>query len=250
MEQVYRPKQGPRIAAVDCTFVGKRGRHTEGLDLFYNGTSGKGQRGLEGSVIAIIDVDQGTGYALSSQQTEAGFSQKAQAQKATSQIPIETLTEQDPNAVVPTQSPSAAPAFPGPNRMDFYLGPLAESQSYFPQDIRSVVADVFYSKFKSVNGVVGLGLRAIGKLRVDANLKVLYTGIQKPKGRRRQFDGKLDCSDLSRFEFVQDLDKTNKLYTALVYSVSLKRKIRLVYLLKQKDHKRSFVLLFSTDLKI
>jgi hypothetical protein len=79
---------------------------------------------------------------------------------------------------------------------------------------------------------------------------VLYTGVQKPKGRRRQFDGKLDCADLSRFEFVQDLDKTTKLYTALVYSVSLKREIRLVYLLKDKDHKRSYVLLFSTDLEI
>jgi Transposase DDE domain len=113
-----------------------------------------------------------------------------------------------------------------------------------------VVADAFDSKFKWVNGVVGLGFHAIGKLRADANLKLLYTGGQKPKGRRREYDGKLDCSDLSRFEFVQDLDKHTKLYTALVYSVSLKRKIRLVYLLKQKDQKRSFVLLFSTDLEI
>jgi hypothetical protein len=250
IEQVRNPKPGPRIAAVDCTFVRKSGRHTEGLDLFYNGTSGKAQRGLEWSVIAVIDVDQGTGYALSSQQTEAGLSQKAQAKKATSQIPIETPTEQDPKAVTPKQSPSAAPALPGPNRMDFYLGHLAEAQAYLPQDIRYVVTDAFYSKFKWINGVVGLGLHAIGKLRADANLKVLYTGVQKSKGRRRKYDGKLDCSDLSRFEFVQDLDKTTKLYTAVVYSVSLKRDIRLAYLLKEKDHKRSYVLLFSTDLEI
>jgi hypothetical protein len=250
IEQVHRPQQGTRIAAVDCTFVGKSGRHTAGLDLFYNGTSSKAQRGLEWSVIAVIDVDQGTGYTLSSQQTEAGLSQKAQAKQAASQIPIATPTKQKPKAVAPTQSPSAAPALPGPNRMDFYLGHLAESQSYLPQDIRYVVADAFYSKFKWVNGVVGLGLHAIGKLRADANLKMLYAGVQKPKGRRRQFDGKLDCADLSHFEFVQDLDKTTKLYTALVYSVSLKREIRLVYLLKDKDHKRSYVFLFSTDLEI
>lgn len=248
--QVYGPKQGPRIAAVDCTFVGKSGRHTSGLDSFYNSTIAKAQRGLEWSVIAVIDVNQGTGYTLSSQQTEAGLSQKKQAKQAASQIPIETPTPQEPKVVAPTQPPTAAPKIPCPNRMDFYLGHLAESQSYFPQDIRYVVADAFYSKFKWVNGVVGLGLHAIGKLRADANLKVLYTGIQKPKGRRRQFDGKLNCADLSRFEFVQDLDKTTKLYTAVVYSVSLKRKVRLVYLLKDKDHKRSYVLLFSTDLEI
>jgi hypothetical protein len=247
IEQVHRSKQGPRIAAVDCTFVGKSGRHTVGLDLFYNGTAGKAQRGLEWSVIAVIDVDQCTGYTLSSQQTEAGLSQTVQAKKATSQIPLETPR---PKAVSPTQSLKLSPTLARPNRMDFYLGHLAESQSYLPQDIRYVVADAFYSKFKWVNGVVGLGLHAIGKLRTDANLKVLYTGVQKSKGRRRNYDGKLDCSDLSRFELVQDLDKTTKLYTALVYSVSLKRKIRLVYLLKQKDHKRSYVLLFSTDLEI
>jgi DDE superfamily endonuclease len=250
IEQIHRPKQGPRIAAVDCTFVSKSGRHTSGLDLFYSSTISKAQRGLEWSVIAIIDVDQGTGYTLSSQQTEAGLSQTAQAKTATSQIPIETPTPQDPKAVTPTQTLTTAPPLPSPNRMDFYLGHLAESQSYLPQDVRYVVADAFYSKFKWVNGVVGLGLHAIGKLRADANLKVLYTGVQKPKGRRRQFDGKLDCSDLSRFEFVQDLDKTTKLYTTSVYSVSLKRNIRLVYLLKKKDHKRSFILLFSTDLEI
>jgi DDE superfamily endonuclease len=251
IEQVYRPKQGPRIAAVDCTFVGKSGRHTAGLDLFYNGTAGKAQRGLEWSVIAVIDVDQGTGYTLSSQQTEAGLSQKGQAQKAASQTPIETPTKQESKAVDMTTQPlTTTPAFPCPNRMDFYLGHLAESQSYFPQDIRYVVADAFYSKVKWVNGVVGLGLHAIGKLRVDANLKVLYTGVQKPKGRRRHYDGKLDCSDLSLFEFIQELDKTTKLYTALVYSVALKRKIRLVYLLKVKDHKRSYILLFCTDLEI
>lgn len=250
IEQVRRPNQGPRVVAVDCTFVGKSGRHTAGLDSFYNSTIAKAQRGLEWSVIAVIDVDQGTGYTLSSQQTESGLSQKAQAKKAASPILIEMPTLQEPTVVVPTQPPNAAPKIPCPNRMDFYLGHLAETQSYLPQDIRYVVADAFYSKFKWVNGVVGLGLHAIGKLRADANLKVLYTGIQKPKGRRRQYGEKLDCSNLSQFEFVQDLDKTTKLYTALVYSVSLKRKIRLVYLLKDKDHKRSYVLLFSTDLEI
>jgi hypothetical protein len=102
----------------------------------------------------------------------------------------------------------------------------------------------------SMDGIVGLGLHAIGKLRADANLKVLYTGPQKSKGRRCKYDGKLDCSDLSRFEFVRDLDKHTKLYTTVVFSVSLKRNIRLAYLLKQKDHKRSYVLLFSTDLEI
>jgi hypothetical protein len=40
------------------------------------------------------------------------------------------------------------------------------------------------------------------------------------------------------------------LYTAVVWSVSLKRKIRLAYLLKEHQGRRSYVVLFSTDLDI
>ena len=250
IEQIRNPKTGTRIAAVDCTFVRKSGRHTEGLDSFYNGTTGKAQRGLEWSVVAVIDVEQGTGYALSAQQTQAGLSVKAQAKKAKLPPDIEKHNETDAKTIPEVISVKKSQELAYINRMDFYLGHLAECQSYLPKDIRYVAADAFYSKFKWVNGIVGLGLHAIGKLRADANLKVLYTGSQKPKGRRRKYDGKLDCADLSRFEFVQDLDKHTKLYTAVVYSASLKRKIRLVYLLKQKDLKSSYVLLFSTDLEI
>lgn len=250
IEQVRSPKTGTRIAAVDCTFVRKSGRHTEGLDSFYNGTIGKAERGLEWSVVAVIDVEQGTGYALSAQQTQAGLSVKAQAKKAKLSPDIEKHNQTDTKIIPEVIAVSKPQELPCTNRMDFYLGHLAECQSYLPKDIRYVAADAFYSKFKWVNGIVGLGLHAIGKLRADANLKVLYTGPQKSKGRRRKYDGKLDCSDLSRFEFVRDLDKHNKLYTAVVYSVSLRRNIRLAYLLKEKDHKRSYVLLFSTDLAI
>jgi DDE superfamily endonuclease len=250
IEQVHSSKTVTRIAAVDCTFVRKSGRHTEGLDSFYNGTKGKAERGLEWSVVAVIDVEQGTGYALSAQQTEAGLSVKAQAKQAKLQADIEKHNETDAQTIPNVPAVSKSPKLPCATRMDFYLGHLAECQSYLPEDIRYVAADAFYSKFKWVNGIVDLGLHAIGKLRTDANLKVLYTGSQKPKGRRRKYDGKLDCSDLSHLEFVRDLDKHTKLYTSVVYSVSLKRNIKLAYLLKEIDHKRSYVLLFSTDLEI
>jgi Transposase DDE domain len=250
IEQVRRPKTGTRIAAVDCTFVHKSGRHTEGLDSFYNGTPGKAQRGLEWSVIAVIDVEQGTGYALSAQQTEAGLSVEAQAKKVKVPPDLEKRNQTDTQTIPPALAVSKPQELPRTTRMDFYLGHLAECQSYLPEDIGYIATDAFYSKFKWVNGIVELGLHAIGKLRADANLKVLYTGPQKRKGRRRKYDGKLDCSELSRFEFVRDLDKHTKLYTAVAYSVSLKRDIKLAYLFKEKDCKWSYVLLFSTDLEI
>lgn len=40
------------------------------------------------------------------------------------------------------------------------------------------------------------------------------------------------------------------LYTAVVWSVSLKRKVRLAYLLKEDNARRRYVVLFCTDIEI
>ncbi|NER84877.1 MAG: IS4 family transposase, partial [Leptolyngbya sp. SIO1D8] len=70
IEQVRRD-QSPQIALVDCTFLEKSGRHTYGLDWFYNGKTQRAEKGLELSVIAIVDVAQNTGYLLSVCWTES-----------------------------------------------------------------------------------------------------------------------------------------------------------------------------------
>jgi hypothetical protein len=49
---------------------------------------------------------------------------------------------------------------------------------------------------------------------------------------------------------VKRLEDGVYLYTAVVWSVSLKRKVRLAYLLKEDQGRRSYVVLFSTDLEI
>ncbi len=68
--------------------------------------------------------------------------------------------------------------------------------------------------------MVQLKLQAIGKLRRDAQLKFLYDGPQKPRGRHRRYDDKVDLTDPSRFAFVQPLDDDVQLLTAVVWSVS------------------------------
>lgn len=222
IEQVS-PATHRRIAVVDCTFVEKTGRHTHGLDWFFNGKTQRAERGLEWSVVAIVDVDQKTGYTLSAQQTEAGLS------AAGAKLPAET---------------SAG------NRVDFYLGHLAYCQSYFPEGVRYVAADGFYSKLKWVEGLRRLQLHAIGKLRQDANLRFLYHGPQKQRGRPRLYGDKVDFTDPSRLEWVSTVAGGVKLYTAVVHSVNFKCSIRLVYLLKEHQGQRCYVLLFSTDVEI
>lgn len=223
IEQV-RHDQSAQIAVVDCTFLEKSGRHSYGLDWFYNGKTQRAEKGLELSVVAIVDMEQNTGYPLSAQQTEAGLSR-----------PAETTVDTD----------SATG-----NRIDFYLGHLAYCTMSFPAWIRYVVADGFYSKYKWVTGVVQLGFHASGKLRCDADLKFLYDGPYQGRGARRKYDGKVNLKDHRRFQWVECLEDGVYLYTAVVWSVSLKRKVRLAYLLKEDKGRRSYGVLFSTDLEI
>ncbi|PSN75826.1 IS4 family transposase, partial [filamentous cyanobacterium CCP4] len=104
--------------------------------------------------------------------------------------------------------------------------------------------------YKWVTGVVQLGFEAIGKLRCDADLKFLYDGPYCGRGTPRRYDGKVDLTDHRRFEVVERLADGVYLYTAVVWSVSLKRKVRLAYLLKEHQGRRSYVVLFSTDTEI
>lgn len=211
------------ILAVDCTFNAKSGKQTAGLDWFYNGRNQRSEKGLEWSTIAVVDVEKNTAYALSAQQTEAGLSQtKAQEHGRAEQR----------------------------NRVDFYLGHLAYSQTYFPPGIKHVVGDAFYSKKKWVKGLRGLDLHCVGKLRRDANLKFFYHGKQKPRGRKRLYDGKVDLSDTARLHLCKTLKDGTKILTADVWAVTFQQPIRLVYLLQENAAQRRYALLFSTDVNL
>ena len=65
------------------------------------------------------------------------------------------------------------------------------------------MADNYYYHSKFWEAVRELNLNFIGKLKVDANLRYLYTDEQKKLEAPRKYDGKVDCHDLSRLKFVR-----------------------------------------------
>ena len=99
--------------------------------------------------------------------------------------------------------------------------------------------------------VVSLNLHALTKLRSDADCVLLYTGPHpKRRGARRKYAGKVNFQDLSRFEDLGPREDAPHLhlYTAVVWPKTLKRRLRLVGLLNQKDPaKPRFIVLGSTD---
>jgi hypothetical protein len=147
-------------------------------------------------------------------------------------------------------------------RVKGYLEQLKTAHAHLPTAVKYLAADSFYSKKSVVDGVVALDLHLVSKLRIDkegvwgkfppahfrADLRYCYTGEQKPKGAPRKYDGKVDLSDLSRLVFGGELANGTKMYSQVVWHVSLKRKIRIVYLVDQRNpDKQRVALLFSTD---
>lgn len=172
------------------------------------------ETGLEVSVVSVIDVETEQGYALSVEQTYAQ---------------------------------SSLPEF---SRMEQYLYHLDCVRSDLPKDVEYLAVDGAYAKASFVSGAVNLKLHVISKLRCDANLQFLYTGIQKRRGRPRKYAGKVDLGDLSRFTFVLTVQPDVDLYTAVVFHVSLKRSIRVAYLVNRRHSTRvRTCLLFSTNVE-
>ena len=199
------------IAATDCSFTPKSGKHTEGLGMFYNSVRGKAEKGLEISTLAVVNVTENTAYNLSTRQTPA--------------------TNKDDES-----------------RVDCYLEHLKQDRYALPPQIRYLVTDGYYSKKKYIDGVAALDLHQIGKLRHDANLRWLYQGEQKPRGRKRRYDGKVKFDDLSRFEAAES--DGLQIYTGAVNSARFKRNLRIVYLVKRLGNKVQTALLFSTNLSL
>jgi Transposase DDE domain. len=138
---------------------------------------------------------------------------------------------------------------PDQTRVDWYLEHLRQDRQALPERVRYLVIDGYYGKKKFVDGVGELGLHSIGKLRHDAHLRYLYQGPQKPRGRPKLYDGKINFHDLHWLEYIGKQDET-ALYTAVVNSPSLKRTIHILYLLKQEGHKLFSALLFGTDMEL
>jgi hypothetical protein len=207
------PESAVKIAAIDCSFVHKSGKETYGLGKFWDGKQGKAEKGLEISTLAVVDVDYNTAYHVSTRQTPP-----------------------EPKE--------------GETRVHDYVRHFQKDCYALPEDVRYVATDAYYTKQLITQAILESGFHQIGKMRCDANLRYLYTGAQKPKGRRRVYDGKMVIGEISRLEFVTVEEDGTEIYTAIVNCVNLKRDVRIAYLVNKTESRVSYALLFSTDTEL
>lgn len=246
------------IAAIDCSFIPKSGKQTYGRDYFFNGCAGKPEKGLEVSVISVVDVDNHLGYSLSVEQTPVQrMSTTSQPDKNNQRLKSgKTTVDKRKSSKRKQSKPSRLRQLehnqePEATRIDFYLEQLKAAQPYLPKAVQYLVGDGNYSSYKFVSGVVALELEYVGKLRIDADMRYLYHGCQKQRGAKRKFDGKVKLTDVTRLSFVREVEDKVYLYTAVVWHVSLKRNIRIACLVDcRHPRKNGYALLFSTDTQL
>ena len=104
------------IAAIDCSYLPKAGKKTFGLDFFYSGVAGRNKKGLEISLLSLIDVQKAKAWTLDVVQTPSKLSAK--------EGDIKQYT-----------------------RIDFYLEQILDLLPQL-QYVRYFVADGFYAKKK------------------------------------------------------------------------------------------------------
>ena len=54
--------KGEIIAAMDCSFISKSGKETYGLDRFWSGCMNRALKGLEVSLVCLVDVKTGKAW--------------------------------------------------------------------------------------------------------------------------------------------------------------------------------------------
>jgi hypothetical protein len=210
------PPAHEQALVLDASFVPKSGKKTYGLDRFWNGSHSRTEKGLEISALAWLDITDHCAYGLSVEQTP----------------PIDKTTSSEAT------------------RIDGYLDQLARVVSaHHLSPLRYVITDGYYSKQKFLGGVRALGLEQIGKLRLDANLRYLYQGPQRPgPGRPKTYDGKVNWDTLARFENVETEDDAIVLYHQVLNHVQFQCNLRVVLVVDPKHHRRA--VLFSTHVDI
>jgi hypothetical protein len=207
------------IGAIDASFMKKSGKHTEGLGWFYHSCSDKAERGLEMSLICVVDMKSNTAYGVDSRQTIDKVPEKGKSKDYT--------------------------------RVDQYAKQVKDCSAVLKaMNVEYIAADSYYAKLKFIKPTLALGFHVIGKLRNDANLKWLYEGEYSGRGAPRKYDGKLRLTEgFDRLDYEGTLEDGTEIYSKIVWSVNLKRQINLVVLRWKRSNKVGTAMLYSTDIE-
>ena len=209
------------INAFDPSYIPKSGKKTEHIGMFWSGSSQKALRGLEIGCFAVIDTVNNTAFSLEAVQTPAPKALKAE----------------------------------GRTLINHYASLVIERKDILESFSKYLAADGYFAKQEFINPITKqTSLEIISKMRSDANLYYIYNGQPSGKrGRPKALDGKINIikPDKRKIRLCYENDGA-KIYEGIVYSKSLKRKVKLAYVEEWENDKPTggYAVLISTDLNL
>ena len=137
--------------------------------------------------------------------------------------------------------------------VDHYADLLVEKAAELEKVSTILVCDAYFSKIKYVDKVCcETNFEMISRLRDDAKLKYKFKGTaKKGKGKPRKYSGKIDVKNIDkrRIKLVYSDQDDIKIYTAIVWTLGLKRDIKLCYAeFMLSNGKKSKKMFYSTNL--
>src|SRR3954447_9692120 len=221
-DALYRPLQQKEcIVAFDPTFIPRSGKHTPGVYKFWNGSHQRAEKGLEAGVMALIDVEDHMAYHIEATQTEVKTAQPA---------PEGVAAEEQGNK----------------GTMEQYAHMITSHTTMLQQYSTVVVVDGYFMKQGFIDALTTAGFQVVTKGRRDASLKYLYHGKQSGVGHPRWYSGKVNLQKIDKRRWKQCYQEEQiTAYEVVVYSVSLKCKVKAVYVVSAKE--KGYDLLISTD---
>jgi hypothetical protein len=187
--------------------------------MFWSGCSQKALRGLEIGGFAVVDTINNTALSLEAVQTPAVKELRAE----------------------------------GKTLINHYASLVIERKDTLLSFSKYLAVDGYFAKKEFINPITKqTSLELISKMRSDANLYYIYKGEHSGKrGRPKTVDGKIKIikPDKRKIKLCYEDDEV-KIYEGIVYSKSLKRRIKLAYVERWEDDKYTgaYAVLFSTDL--
>jgi hypothetical protein len=205
------------INAFDPSYISKSGKKTYGLDKFWSGVASQAKLGLEIGGIAAIDIENNTAIHLDA---------------------IQTPNFKDLESK-------------GLSLLDWYAQLIIARKETLLNFSKYFAVDAYFSKKPFIDKLIYNCFHVISRLRNDADLKYIYTGLPTGKpGRPKLYAGKINYKNIDKQVFTLfDDDDNFSHYHAIVYSKALARKIKLVFV-QEKNEKASYKLFFSTDLDL
>lgn len=214
---INRSKQKRLAVVVDASFLGKAGKKTPHVGLFWSGVNQAVKHGIELHSWAIVDADSRECVTIKAYQSPSPEEMKKKEQ----------------------------------TRNEMFLEQLDDLDKEFKELQTDVlIGDAAYANSSFVIGCIKRGYKVVSRLKKNTRLFSLPEAPEKPKrGRPRVKGDKLDIANLPDKEFIkfdtgyEDMEA----FEGLAYCQSLKRVIKLVVAVISKKERKLF---FSTDVNM